>query len=410
MTTPAIRVDQVWKKFRLYNERSHSLKELAMGRRNRYHEFWTLKDTTFDIMQGESVGILGANGQGKSTLLKIIAKILWPEAGSVTTNGRLSALLELGTGFHPELTGRENVFLARSLLGESEAATRRRFDEIIDFSGIEEFIDVPIKNYSSGMQARLAFATTISVDPEILLIDEVLAVGDEQFQRKCAERIQQFQKDGCTIVLVSHGLGSIQSLCQRALWINDHRIQADGPTGDVVWQYLDQVEKQAAAAIEAQRVNLDLSELRVGDLRYIGGDGQGTYAFGDSIGLEFACITDSPIDDVRVGFNIAPMHAPTSPVYAYDSPESVRFDFAGTQLLRFEKATNGLAPGTYLLSIGIFDKQRDRFFDLAPHRYRLVIEATAATLGESGPVGFGANWTLNPTSSVRSEPGHEVIA
>jgi ABC-2 type transport system ATP-binding protein len=399
MTEPAISVQNVWKKFRLYNERSHSLKELAMGRRNRYNEFWTLKDVSFDIQQGECVGIVGSNGQGKSTLLKLIAKILWPEAGLITTHGRLSALLELGTGFHPELTGRENVFLARSLLGESEAATRARFDEIVDFSGIEEFIDIPIKNYSSGMQARLAFATTISVDPEILLIDEVLAVGDEQFQRKCSERIRQFQKDGCTIVLVSHGLSSIQELCQRSIWIKDHVIRADGRTSDILYGYLDDVEKKAAAAIEKQRETLDLVELKIEDLTYVGGDEVGGYQVGDPIVLEFTCNTTTPVNDVKIGFNIAPLHAPTTPVYSYDSPTTMRFDFVGQQRLRFSSGTNGLAPGTYLLSIGIFDQERERFLDLAPHRYRLVINASETTSGESGPTAMAATWTLSDHSA-----------
>ena len=406
--TAAITVDHVWKKFRRYHERSQTIKERALGRKNRYDEFWALKDVSFELQPGDTMGIVGANGQGKSTLLKTIAKILVPESGSVTTNGKMSALLEIGTGFHPELTGRENVFLSRSLYGESDAESRRRFDEIVDFSGVEEFIDFPIKNYSSGMQARLAFATAISIDPEILLIDEVLAVGDEEFQRKCAERLKEFQANGCTIVLVSHGLASIQSLCTRSIWIHEHRLAADGPSADVIWKYLDEVETRAAEAIEAQRTELDLTQLKFTNINYGSPTGQGRFDFGDPLDISFDVETTERVENVALSFNIAPAGAPDKAVFAYNSREEQRFfTLEGRQTFRFRAPVISLGPDTYLLSIGVFSPDHSRFLDLNPHRFRLVIEPTARNIGESGPVQFGGAWTLEETDSQTKLVTHE---
>ena len=182
MGESAVVCEEVWKSFRIYHQRSNSLKERVITRRNHFEEFWALKDISLEIPHGATLGIVGSNGSGKSTLLKTIARILTPNKGSVHVEGRMSSLLELGTGFHPELTGRENVFLGGSVMGMSKLELNKNYSGIVEFAGIESFIDMPMKNYSSGMYARLAFALAISVDPEILVIDEVLAVGDEDFQ------------------------------------------------------------------------------------------------------------------------------------------------------------------------------------------------------------------------------------
>ena len=238
--TAAIEVQGLSKRFRLYADRNQSLKSaLLRGGRASYEDFWALRDVSFEVLEGSTFGLIGENGSGKSTLLKCLAKILVPDEGSVTSRGRLAALLELGSGFHPELSGRENVYLNGSILGMSRGELDRRFEEIVDFSGIGHFIDQPVKNYSSGMYVRLGFAVAINVDPDVLLVDEVLAVGDAAFQRKCEERFAALRQSGRTVVLVSHAMGSMRTLCDTVAWLAHGELQAVGPSRDLVDDYVD---------------------------------------------------------------------------------------------------------------------------------------------------------------------------
>ena len=194
---PVVVVDDVWKRFRIFHERNQYLKaSILRGRRATYEEFWALKGVSIEVDEGEVFAIVGENGSGKSTLLKCLSRILRPDKGSITVNGRISALLELGSGFHPELSGRENVYLNGAILGMTRKDIDRRFDEIVEFSGLERFIDTPVKNYSSGMFVRLGFAVAVNVDPEILIIDEVLAVGDASFQKRCMEKFADYRERG----------------------------------------------------------------------------------------------------------------------------------------------------------------------------------------------------------------------
>ncbi len=242
----AISCDGVWKSYRIYHQRAHTLKEKVLSRAHRYEDFWALKGIDLEVEAGTTIGIIGANGSGKSTLLKTLAKILTPNKGSLTVRGTISPLLELGTGFHPELTGKENVFLAGSLLGQPKKEIEKRYDGIVDFAGIETFMDIPVKNYSSGMYARLAFAVAISVDPEILIVDEVLSVGDEGFQMKCWERISELRAEGRTIVLVSHSLPTVRTLCSKAVWLEKGTVREVGKAADVVADYLAEVHHETA--------------------------------------------------------------------------------------------------------------------------------------------------------------------
>jgi ABC-2 type transport system ATP-binding protein len=228
MGTPVICVDSLSKQFVIRKEKSLKERLVNFGRSQKHkEEFWALSAVTFEIDSGSTVGLVGPNGSGKSTLLKMVGGILQPNAGTVNVRGRIAALLELGAGFHPDLTGRENVYLNASILGISKEQTEKYFDAIVDFSGIEKFIDTQVKFYSSGMYVRLAFAVAVHVDPDILLVDEVLAVGDEPFQRKCMDRIRQFQHEGRTILFVSHSLGQVADLCDRAIVLEGGRIIAD---------------------------------------------------------------------------------------------------------------------------------------------------------------------------------------
>ncbi len=235
MPGAVVEVDAVSKRFRIFQGKPQSLKEraIALGR-TPSEDFWALRDIAFDVGAGETVGILGHNGSGKSTLLKIVAGILRPTTGRVRTAGRMAALLELGAGFHPELTGRENVFLNGSILGLSRVEIERRFDDIVAFAELEPFIDNQVKHYSSGMFARLGFAVAVNVEPDVLLVDEVLSVGDEAFQRKCVERVKAFQREGRTIIVVTHAADLVRQIADRAVVLDHGEMVTVGSPGEAV--------------------------------------------------------------------------------------------------------------------------------------------------------------------------------
>jgi lipopolysaccharide transport system ATP-binding protein len=230
----------VAKRFTIEHARARSLQDLALHafrRRGWREEFWALRDVTFAVERGEALGVIGANGSGKSTLLKLATRLLTATAGRVTVDGRVAALLELGAGFHPELSGRDNIYLNAAILGIPRRRIDERFGDIVAFAGLERFVDTPVKRYSSGMQARLGFAVAVHVDPDVLLLDEVLAVGDLQFQERCLERIRALHEAGCTILLVSHDLEAVTQFCTRALWLHEGRVQALGAPAEVVAAY-----------------------------------------------------------------------------------------------------------------------------------------------------------------------------
>lgn len=238
MSKNAVIVDNVSKKFRLYRERNSSLKSAVLRRRVSVHEdFWALTDVSFEVPTGSTFGLIGRNGSGKSTLLKCLAEILQPNRGSITSHGRLAALLEVGSGFHPELSGRENIFLNGSILGMPRREILRRFDEIVDFSGVSKFIDQPVKTYSSGMYVRLGFAIAINVDPDILVVDEVLAVGDAAFRKKSRDKFAELSSSGRTVILVSHSLSAVREMCDKAALLDGGRLVATGSASDVIRAY-----------------------------------------------------------------------------------------------------------------------------------------------------------------------------
>ena len=238
-----ISVKNVEKSFKIYSDKGHTLKErlLFFKQRNSYTRHEVLKGVTLEIERGEVVGLVGHNGCGKSTLLKLMTKIIYPDKGKIEINGKISSLLELGAGFHPDMTGRENIYTNASIFGLTKKEIDGRLDEIIEFSELEEFIDSPVRTYSSGMYMRLAFSVAINVDADILLIDEILAVGDARFQAKCFNKMLELKKRGITIVIVSHDLGSIERLCNRAVWIENGKIRDEGIPHDIVAEYLDDI-------------------------------------------------------------------------------------------------------------------------------------------------------------------------
>jgi lipopolysaccharide transport system ATP-binding protein len=240
VSAAAVRVDHVSKRFRLYRERNQTLKSAIMrGRRSIHEDFWALKDVTFDVPEGTTFGLIGSNGSGKSTLLKCLASIYYPNKGTISHFGRIAAMLEVGSGFHTELSGRENIFLNGSILGMSKKEITAKFDEIVAFSGVERFIDQPVKNYSSGMYVRLGFSIAINVHPDILVVDEVLAVGDAEFQEKCLQKFRDLRKARKTVILVSHSMETVTAMCDKVAWLKQGDLMMVGSAKPTVKAYLN---------------------------------------------------------------------------------------------------------------------------------------------------------------------------
>ena len=310
MSEIAIVVDDVSKCFRLPLDRPRSLKEAWTGirrgstsglRRVRSEPFWALRDVSLEVPRASMFGLVGRNGSGKSSLLRVIAGIYRPTSGSVAVQGRISALLELGAGFHPALSGRENVYLNASILGVSKAEIDDRVDQIIEFSGLEEFIDSPVKIYSSGMYVRLGFAVAVHVNPEVLIVDEVVAVGDEEFQLRCFSHLESLRSEGVTIVLVSHDLGMLRANCDQMAWLNRGELVAIGEPHDVVNAYLDTVDTEGAASVgHRPRPDDDgKSPLRITDLEFRdeAGHRPKTFSSGEPLIVRIHYYASEPIED-----------------------------------------------------------------------------------------------------------------
>lgn len=280
----AIRVQGMGKCYHVYDKPQDRLKQsLWRGRRQYYREFWALRDVSFEVRPGETVGIIGRNGSGKSTLLQMIAGTLTPTTGSVETNGRIAALLELGSGFNPEFSGRENIFMNGAILGLTETEIAARFDEIAAFADIGDFIEQPVKTYSSGMMVRLAFAVSVCVQPDILIVDEALAVGDMAFQFKCMHRLEQLTQSGTTLLFVSHDIGVVKAFCQRAIYLSRGTIKEQGDTGRVIEYYRLDMRDEQVKGLGAGNVSIKPSLA-----------GNATPAFGTNQGkLLSACFAET---------------------------------------------------------------------------------------------------------------------
>ena len=309
--TTVVRLEDVSKRFVIRKEKSLKERLVNLGRSNLHKDdFWALRDVSAEISSGTTVGLVGPNGSGKSTLLKTIGGILQPTSGSVHLRGRLAALLALGAGFHPDLTGRENVYLNAAILGISHAQTDRYFDAIVDFSGIEQFIDTQVKFYSSGMYVRLAFAVAVHVDPDILLVDEVLAVGDEPFQRKCLDRIRAFQHEGRTIVLVTHSLETVAEMCDRAIVLEHGRVLADGAPVDALRALRSEFEHTRQLEIDRQQSTAGTTTaappVRIESVEALGPDGSPLAALtpGDDVVLRLTARSERPVENPILGIGI----------------------------------------------------------------------------------------------------------
>jgi len=390
----AISVHDVWKSFRRYREKNQFLKAAILkGRRGRYDEFWALKEVGFEVPVGTTFGIIGRNGSGKSTLLKCLAGILYPEQGSIATEGRLAPLLELGAGFHPELSGRENIFLNAAILGMPRADVRRRYDEIVDFAGVEKFIDSPLKSYSSGMYIRLAFSVAISVDPEIMMIDEVLAVGDTEFQRKCGEKIEQFRRDGKTIVLVSHGLGQVEQLCDTTLWLESGETKKIGETADVVAAYIADGHLAETSDPSKNSVRWGGGEVEIGELvtKISESTESAVIQTGQSLFVDIPLLTKADLESLVLTIRLNNDHGQeiwsTSSRHHGLKIESSR----SHQIVRIHFPNFNLLEGRYSLSVTATDKTEQLEYDHIERASCFRVDQHG--IFETGLVHFDSRWT-----------------
>jgi lipopolysaccharide transport system ATP-binding protein len=350
---------------------------------------WAMRDVSFSIERGETVGIIGRNGAGKSTLLKILSRITYPTSGEVRVNGRVAALLEVGTGFHQELTGRENIYMNGSILGMSKKEVSRKLDAIVEFSGVEKFLDTPIKRYSSGMRLRLGFAVAAHLDPDILIVDEVLAVGDAAFQKKCLNAMENLRAGSRTVLFVSHNLAAVENLCKRCIWIDDGQVRMDGESRRVIEAYMGSITA-------AQGASLDLDDVQNrrgnGKLRYRAieflspeGDTQKVIRAGDPVVMRFHYVASEPIPHPSLGFR---MYTEMGTLITDTSTSHHGIDIpvleAGEGYLDLEIDCLNLLPAKYTLSLWATDMIGRLVYDNVEHG--VTFEVEIANIYQSGKV------------------------
>lgn len=411
----AIWFHQVSKKFTLQHQRPRSFQDLLIqlfrqddgpphgrakasqnARGGRREEFWALRDVNFTIDDGETVGIIGPNGAGKSTVLKLASRIIEPTSGEIEVNGRLGALLELGAGFHPDLSGRENVYLNGSILGLSRREIDKRLDAIIAFSEMGRFIDMPVRHYSSGMYVRLGFSVAVHTDPEVLLIDEVLAVGDAGFQRKCLEKISELRQKEVTIVFISHNADTVRSLCSRAIWLDEGQIVADGSTESVVAQYLDRAWSKEGARADLEpdgERRWGNGKLRITQVRLLGlhGEEKRQFQVGEPLVVEMHYQAEEKVNNPVFGLAIHRrdgLHV-TGPNTRFARDQIPAVD--GKGVVRYRVESVPLLEGSYRLSVAAHDWAGKEMYDYHDRLYRFRVSHTEGE--RHGVVTLGGAWT-----------------
>lgn len=395
MSEPAVVVNGVSKRFRLYHERNWSLKAtLLRGRRATVEEFWALRDVSMEIPAGKTFGIIGENGSGKSTLLKCLTRILRPDVGTVTVRGRASALLELGAGFHPELSGRENVFLNGSILGMSRGELNRKFDEIVEFAGLAQFIDQPVKNYSSGMYVRLGFSVAISVEPDVLLVDEVLAVGDESFQRKCQEKFIELKNAGKTVVLVTHDLEAVRRLCDEAAWLDHGQTKLVDSARKVVDEYVGHVEG-GQKEDEGGGSRWGSGEGRIENIELLDTSGMPVHRLrtGDPLTVRFHYHFSEPVNRPVFGLSIHTAEGVHIAGPNTRDADCVPDRLDGDGHLDFKMDSLLLVPGPYELTVAMHDYSCVHPYDFRHRLFRFEVEP-GHPRESYGLVSFPGTWQI----------------
>src|SRR5216684_3073192 len=346
-----LKFDRVSKKYDLRTASNSPRRWYKCAFAKRSEHMWALRDVSFEVKEGEALGIVGHNGAGKTTILRILSSITSPTQGEITVRGRLAALVEVSSGFHPELTGRENVYLHGAMLGMRRAEIRRKLDSIIDFSGVGQYIDVPVKRYSSGMYVRLGFAIAAHLDPDVLLLDEVLAVGDAAFQAKCLERIAELRKKGRTLVFISHDLAAVYRLCDRALLLNHGRVLMDGPARSVIDEYQQMTFAGEGLAVEDESGSETTA--RCTSVSFSSPDAPGCVRTGYSMVARLGYRASRRISDVLFRISI---YWPSAYLCAQLSTESSEGGFcleAGAGVIEFECPVLPVVPGLYRIDLAI---------------------------------------------------------
>ena len=403
--TPAVQVVGVNKQFRIYHEKSISLKQtLLRRRRSRYESFWAVKDVTFDVPRGTTLGIIGPNGSGKSTLLKCIAGILRPDSGSIEVNGRLAALLELGAGFFPEYSGRENIYLSAALLGLPRDYINEVIEEIIEFAGLERFIDNAVKTYSSGMFARLGFSIAVHLDPEVLVVDEILAVGDEAFQRRSLDRIAQMKAQGKTLILVSHAMESVKEICSQVVWMEGGEMRAYGPAASVIHQYINRVNESEALPMgrigRKALADKAASEISLTSVSVHGPNGPAALVHtGDQLEVHIDYSAEAPLEGVRFEVQLTredgvlALQAETEDV----DIEGAVLSPTGEVVFRIDSLS--LLEGLFRVGVSVRDAGTDQVYALLNESIPFRVRSGERT--EKGMTLLGHQWEL-PVQSRRS--------
>ena len=395
MTDNAVEVTGVGKRFKRHVDRRNSIKErIVRGRARRPEDFWAVRDVTFEIPKGSVYGLIGHNGSGKSTLLKMMGGIYRPTEGTIVTHGRVASLIELGAGFHPDMTGRENIALNGSILGLPRREIADVTEEIIDFSGLGDFINDPVKHYSSGMYVRLGFSVAVHMKPDVLLVDEVLAVGDEEFQRKCFDHLYALRRSGRTIVVVSHGLGQLEGLCDEIAWLEHGVMQERGPAVNTIASYLRKVNSEEAArnpVVEGTRDDDDGGaragdqSIRVRTARIVGRDGEpinhaetGT-TFQVSLGITAAVPVLGPNVRIALQHESGPLVTMVS-----NHQQGVDFDTvpAGDHTVDLALLDNPLLPGRYRVHIDVFDHTGSRLLDSWNDAVEFAVRSQSGEMGQ----------------------------
>ena len=395
MTKNAIEVKSLSKNFRLYHERNRYIKAAFLrGRRATYEEFIALNDVSFDVPHGATLGIIGSNGSGKTTMLKCLTGIYTPERGSIKIDGKVAALLELGAGFHPELTGSENVYLNGAILGMTKRDVELKFDKIVEFAGLEKFINTPVKNFSSGMVVRLGFSIAAHVEPKILLIDEILSVGDQDFQRKSTEKIEEFRREGRTIVVVSHSLGLVQQLCKEVIWLDKGKIRQSGLATDVISAYTGGSYAEHLERDDESRERWGTGDARINSIELLSSEETNIKHFDSDAAVKVRCQInahvrlESPILRVRVTKLNGDVVWATSTQRVSNSIRLL--DGPATATLDIPKF--GLLEGTYYLSASISNSTSTTEFDHCQNWLRFNVHKT--NLFDEGIVSVESSWSL----------------
>jgi lipopolysaccharide transport system ATP-binding protein len=394
MTKGRIVLEHASRRFRVYPQEARTLKELVVNRRRaRGTDVWALRDASVGIEPGEAVGLVGRNGSGKTTLLKLVAGIIKPTSGRAEVGGRIGSLLELGAGFHPDFTGRENVYLNGSLLGLPRRVVREHLDEIIAFAGIDAFVDLPVRTYSSGMAMRLGFAVAAHLDVDVLLLDEVFAVGDEEFQRKCFGKIFEFKQRGGTIVFVSHDASAVERLCERTVLLRGGTVEFDGPTHDAILRY----HRQLAAERDPEERGAGLrewgsGEARIADVELLDGDGEPRRQFlaGEPLALRLRLVADEALDPPRLVYELRGESGLLLAVNALDTGEVGWERAPGELRVRFDVDGLPLADGRFTLRLGLSDPAGGRLYHQLDDAASFLVHPGA---GEGGLLRMEGTWS-----------------